>query len=172
MRTETWSHSSFLTDLFLLRTTKYVMSYNHKSLVIECRQIYADWWYMWCLMYSIGAHGMHRHVYITLKKSLQWVPIIGWVHFTLYSCHTSSRAAQGMQFFDFIFLARSWASDKHTLASRLAFLGAAAERKDSPLCYILYPEGTLVSKDTRPISKKFADKIGTVSSKNGSKTNT
>ncbi|KAF8349893.1 acyltransferase-domain-containing protein [Amanita rubescens] len=115
---------------------RFVLTANH--------QIYADWWYMWCLMYFIGAHGMHRHVYITLKKSLQWVPIMGW----------------GMQFFDFIFLARSWASDKHTLASRLAVLGAAAERKDSPLCYILYPEGTLVSKDTRPISKKFADKIG------------
>jgi len=46
------------------------------------------------------------------------------------------------------------------LASRLAALGEAAEREDSPLCYILYPEGTLVSKDTRPISKKFADKTG------------
>ncbi|KAK2461763.1 hypothetical protein APHAL10511_006226 [Amanita phalloides] len=115
---------------------KFVLTANH--------QIYADWWYMWCLMYFIGTRGVHSYVYITLKKSLQWLPIIGW----------------GMQFFNFIFLARSWASDKHTLASRLATLGKDAERERNPLCFILYPEGTLVSQHTRPISKKFADKMG------------
>lgn len=69
---------------------------------------------------------------------------------------------QAMQFFGFIFLARSWASDRLELASHLTSLGAQAEREDNPLCFILYPEGTLVSKDTRPISKKFADKMGIV----------
>lgn len=34
--------------------------------------------------------------------------------------------------------------------------------QDTPLTLILYPEGTLVSKDTRPISKKYADKLGIV----------
>ena len=34
-------------------------------------QIYADWWYHWCLMYFIGPHGVHDSVYIALKKSLQ-----------------------------------------------------------------------------------------------------
>lgn len=28
---------------------------------------------------------------------------------------------------------------------------------------MIFPEGTLVSKDTRPVSKKFADKCGIVS---------
>ncbi|KAF8633934.1 hypothetical protein AX15_001118 [Amanita polypyramis BW_CC] len=115
---------------------KLVLTANH--------QVYADWWYMWCLMYFVGAKELHRYVYITLKKSLQWLPMVGW----------------GMQFFNFIFLARSWASDKHSLTSRLAALGKDAEREDKPLCFILYPEGTLVSKDTRPVSKKFADKMG------------
>jgi len=65
-----------------------------------------------------------------------------------------------MQFFKFIFLARSWASDREQLASHLSILGEQAEREDNPLTLILYPEGTLVSPDTRPISKKFADKMG------------
>jgi 1-acyl-sn-glycerol-3-phosphate acyltransferase len=65
-----------------------------------------------------------------------------------------------MQFFDFIFLARSWASDRLQLAVHLSALGKAAEQQDNPLAFLLYPEGTLVSKDTRPISRKFAEKMG------------
>ena len=67
-----------------------------------------------------------------------------------------------MQFFNFIFLARSWASDRIELATHLSKLGQQAETEDKPLTLIIYPEGTLVSKDTRPISKKFADKMGIV----------
>ncbi|KAL0580279.1 hypothetical protein V5O48_001696 [Marasmius crinis-equi] len=106
-------------------------------------QIYADWWYAWCFLYYIG-QGVHQDIYITLKKSLQWIPVVGW----------------GMQFFNFIFLARSWASDRVELSRHLSALGRSAEKKDHPLAFVLYPEGTLVSKDTRPISRKFADKTG------------
>lgn len=42
-------------------------------------KVYADWWYAWCLLYFIGPSGVHRHIFITLKKSLQWVPLAGWV---------------------------------------------------------------------------------------------
>ena len=42
-------------------------------------QIYADWWYAWCFTYFMSPHDVHRYVYITLKKSLRWVPIVGWV---------------------------------------------------------------------------------------------
>jgi len=73
------------------------------------------------------------------------------------------RPLQGMQFYNFIFLARSWASDRWYLANRLAWLGGRAQEQDIPLTFILYPEGTLVSPKTRPISKKFADKMGIVS---------
>ena len=69
-----------------------------------------------------------------------------------------------MQFFSFIFLARSWASDRIYLVRQLALLGRRAQLQDTPLTFILYPEGTLVSRDTRPISKKYADKLGIVSS--------
>lgn len=69
-----------------------------------------------------------------------------------------------MQFFRFIFLARSWASDSLYLVKQLALLGERAQERDTPLTFILYPEGTLVSPDTRPVSKKYADKLGIVSS--------
>lgn len=68
-----------------------------------------------------------------------------------------------MQFYNFIFLARSWASDRRYLANRLAWLGKRAQDQDIPLTFILYPEGTLVSPNTRPISKRYADKMGIVS---------
>ncbi|KAG6831269.1 hypothetical protein H0H92_011779 [Tricholoma furcatifolium] len=67
---------------------------------------------------------------------------------------------KGMQLYGFIFLARSWASDRLQLASHLSALGKRAEEEDKPLCFLLYPEGTLVSPNTRPISKKFAEKEG------------
>ncbi|KAG8818240.1 hypothetical protein FRC17_010892, partial [Serendipita sp. 399] len=67
--------------------------------------MYADWWYLWCLSYFANTHA---YILITLKKTLKWIPILGW----------------GMQFFDFIFLARSWASDQNRLTSALAKIAA------------------------------------------------
>ncbi|KAI0067914.1 acyltransferase-domain-containing protein [Artomyces pyxidatus] len=110
-----------------------------KAVLIANHQVYADWWYAWCLTYFMGTH---RDVFIVLKKSLKWLPVIGW----------------GMQFFNFIFLARSWAHDRVYLVKEL--ITRHTSHRDTPLTFILYPEGTLYSKDTRPISKKFADKMG------------
>ncbi|PSR85826.1 hypothetical protein PHLCEN_2v5302 [Hermanssonia centrifuga] len=112
-----------------------------KAVMIANHQVYADWWYAWCLTYLMGTY---KDVFIVLKKSLKWVPVVGW----------------GMQFYNFIFLARSWASDRLHLSASLSWLGQRAEKQDTPLTFILYPEGTLVSKDTRPLSKKYADKMG------------
>uniref|UniRef100_A0A0W0FY34 Phospholipid/glycerol acyltransferase domain-containing protein n=2 Tax=Moniliophthora roreri TaxID=221103 RepID=A0A0W0FY34_MONRR len=136
---------SEIADIVVKNDKGEVASLNlpEKFVLIANHQVYVDWWYAWCFLYYIGK-GVHEHVYITLKKSLRWVPIVGW----------------GMQFFNFIFLARSWASDRVELARHLSALGKAAENEDHPLAFILYPEGTLVSKDTRPISRKFADKMG------------
>ncbi len=68
-----------------------------------------------------------------------------------------------MQVFRFIFLARSWAEDRLVLTSELAKLGRKAEVEDNPISFIIYPEGALVSGETRPKSKKYADKLGIVS---------
>ena len=67
-----------------------------------------------------------------------------------------------MQMYRFIFLARSWSSDKFQLARRLSKLGKKAQEEDKPFTLILFPEGTLVSKDTRPVSSKYAEKMGVV----------
>jgi 1-acyl-sn-glycerol-3-phosphate acyltransferase len=68
-----------------------------------------------------------------------------------------------MQCYHFIFLARSWASDRLLLSEKLARLAARAQMRATPLALMIFPEGTLVSKDTRPVSKKFAEKSGIVS---------
>ena len=68
-----------------------------------------------------------------------------------------------MQIFRFIFLARSWASDRLYLSAQLSKLGRKAQQQDNPFALIIYPEGTLVSSDTRPVSKKYAEKMGFVS---------
>jgi len=68
-----------------------------------------------------------------------------------------------MQFFRFIFLARSWTSDKVELGNHLTDVGKRAEAADKPLTLFIFPEGTLVSTHTRPLSKKYADKLEIVS---------
>ncbi|KIO31945.1 hypothetical protein M407DRAFT_241659 [Tulasnella calospora MUT 4182] len=118
-----------------------------KLVIISNHQVYLDWWYLWCLTYFMNVHGS---VIITLKKSLKWVPIVGW----------------GMQFFDFIFLARSWDADKIQLGTHLTRIGEEAQTNDDPLSLIIYPEGTLVSNNTRPLSKKYADKQGIADMRN------
>ncbi|KAL4068237.1 acyltransferase-domain-containing protein [Scleroderma yunnanense] len=112
-----------------------------KSVIISNHQVYCDWWYVWCLTYFTKAH---RDVFIVLKKSLKWVPILG----------------PGMQMFRFIFLARSWSLDQAQLEKKLSKLGKKAEKEDNPFALILFPEGTLVSRDTRPISRRYAEKLG------------
>lgn len=67
-----------------------------------------------------------------------------------------------MQFFSFIFLARSWASDRKELASSLATLARNSTSAHTPLTLLLYPEGTLVSPYTRPVSAKYARSRGLV----------
>ena len=112
----------------------------------------------------------HMDVYIALKKSLKWVPVVGWVSSapapqppcSANNGLTDRPNAQAMQIFDFLFLARSWAHDKVYLARKLAGIGRRAERSDDPLALFIFPEGTLVSSQTRPLSKKYADKMGIV----------
>ncbi|KAG8955404.1 hypothetical protein FRC04_008755 [Tulasnella sp. 424] len=118
-----------------------------KLVIISNHQVYLDWWYLWILTYFMN---VSDSVIITLKKSLKWVPLVGW----------------GMQFFDFIFLARSWGADKIPLGGHLTRIGEEAHANDDPLSLIIYPEGTLVSPNTRPVSKKYADKEGIADMRN------
>lgn len=47
-------------------------------------KIYLDWWYVWNLTYFMN---MHQDVLIVLKRSLKWVPILGWVRIYPSSGH-------------------------------------------------------------------------------------
>ena len=67
-----------------------------------------------------------------------------------------------MQFYNFIFLARSFAADKSYLVSRLAKVGKRAEANNTPLAFLIYPEGTVADGPGRAISKKYAEKAGMV----------
>lgn len=112
-----------------------------KMVIMGNHQVYTDWMYLWCLLYYAKAHDQ---VLIILKNSLKHIPIVGW----------------GMQFFRFIFLARSWAKDRGPLGEHVINVAERAKAADNKLALMIFPEGTLVSRDTRPLSKKFADKTG------------
>jgi len=65
-----------------------------------------------------------------------------------------------MQFYRFLFLARSWSEDKIYLGKHLISIAKRAQSAGQAFALMIFPEGTLVSRDTRPLSKKYADKIG------------
>ena len=93
---------------------------------------------------------MHGHIYIILKNSLKYIPVIG----------------PGMLFFRFIFLARNWAKDKLTFQYHLTQLNSQHHGPTSnsqslyPMWLLIFPEGTNLSSNGRINSKKWADKVG------------
>jgi 1-acyl-sn-glycerol-3-phosphate acyltransferase len=52
---------------------------------------------------------MHGHLYIILKESIKYIPILG----------------SGMMFFGFIFLSRKWSTDKERFRYRLKKLSTS-----------------------------------------------
>lgn len=98
---------------------------------------------------------MHGHIYIILKESLKWIPIIG----------------PGMQFYSFIFLSRKWAKDKARIAHRLQKLKmshsvSGGKKQLNPMWLLLFPEGTNASSNGRKKSKAWADKSGIEDTRN------
>ena len=93
---------------------------------------------------------MHGHIYIILKESLKYLPIIG----------------PGMMFYGFIFLARNWTKDKPRFAHRLQKLKSQHTGPLSgsgyldPMWLMMFPEGTNLSNNGRARSAKWAEKQG------------
>ncbi|RPA92167.1 acyltransferase-domain-containing protein [Choiromyces venosus 120613-1] len=102
-------------------------------------QLYSDWLYLWWIAYTARMHGF---LYIILKESLKYVPVIG----------------PGMQFFGFIFLARKWEQDKPRFVHRLSKLAAGGGTE--PMWLLIFPEGTNLSDNGRKTSSRYAEKIG------------
>lgn len=103
-----------------------------------------DWIYLWNLAY-LSRNGEHSaSLFISLKNSLRRIPLVG----------------AACQLFGFIFMARKWATDKEPLARQLDEIARenAAAGAGEPVALLLFPEGTIVTANTRGISKKYAEK--------------
>jgi len=121
--------------------------FPERMILMSNHQIYTDWIYLWWMAYTSRMHG---HVYIILKESLRYIPVLG----------------PGMMFFGFIFMARKWASDKPRLAHRLKQLRtkhsgpySGTEGLD-PMWLYIFPEGTNLSANTRKKSVAWSQKSG------------
>ena len=123
-------------------------NFPERLIMMANHQIYTDWLYLWWVAYT---NKMHGHIYIILKESLKFIPIVG----------------PGMMFYGFIFMARNWAKDKSRLQYRLQVLNKSSHGGPlsgsqglDPMWLLIFPEGTNLSGNTRNGSKKWADKQG------------
>lgn len=120
--------------------------FPERLVLISNHQVYTDWLYLWWVTYT---NKMHGHIYIILKESLKYIPVIG----------------QGMMLYGFIFMARRWISDKPRLQHRLEKLktrhktSSGATELD-PMWLLIFPEGTNLSPNTKRISDAYGRKQG------------
>ncbi|TQS34716.1 hypothetical protein Golomagni_04890 [Golovinomyces magnicellulatus] len=122
--------------------------FPERIVLIANHQIYTDWLYLWWIAYANNP-SMHGHIYIILKESLKYIPLIG----------------TGMMFYGFIFMSRKMATDRPRLAHRLSKL--CVKKSDpngksyfDPMWLLLFPEGTNLSGNGRRKSAAWAKKTG------------
>lgn len=120
--------------------------FPERLVLISNHQIYTDWLYLWWIAYTARMHG---YIYIILKQSLKWVPLIG----------------PAMQMFGFIFVARKWVSDKARISYRLQklrkeFSDDVGNKYLPPMWLLIFPEGTNLSGNTRKHSAAWSAKSG------------
>jgi len=92
---------------------------------------------------------MHGHIYIILKESLKYIPVIG----------------PGCMLLGFIFMSRKMAIDRPRLAYRLGKLKTRLTDPNGnsflrPMWLLLFPEGTNLSSNGRRKSAAWAEKSG------------
>jgi len=121
--------------------------FPERIVLMANHQLYTDWVYLWWIAYTSKMHG---HVYIILKESLKYIPVIG----------------PAIIFYGFILMARNWARDKLRLQRRLQQLCTrhsgplSGFQSLDPMWLMIFPEGTNLSANTWNQSKKWADKQG------------
>lgn len=113
--------------------------FPERMVLVANHQLYSDWLYLWWIAY---ASKMHGYLFIILKESLKYIPLVG----------------LGMQFYGFIFLSRKWETDRPRFMHRLAKLRNSAAT--NPMWLLLFPEGTNLCKETRIVSERYANKMG------------
>lgn len=128
------------------------VNFGDRAVIMSNHQIYTDWLYLWWIAYT-NAVPTHGHIYIILKDSLKWVPLIG----------------PAMQLYGFIFMARKWATDQEVMRYRLQKLntrhsgpmsGSRGAAQLDPMWLLIFPEGTNLSANTRGHSEKYSAKSG------------
>ena len=120
-----------------------VTHFPDRIILIANHQIYTEWLYLWWIAYTSKMHGA---IYILLKESLKYIPMLG----------------PAMMFYGFVFMSRNWAKDKSRMAHRMRLLSERypeSQRLD-PMWLLIFPEGTNLSANTRRKSKAWADKSG------------
>ncbi|TVY15393.1 putative acyltransferase [Lachnellula arida] len=123
--------------------------FPERMIMIANHQLYTEWQYLWWVAYTNKTQ-MHGHIYIMLKESLKYIPIVGW----------------GMLFYGFIFMSRKMETDRPRIAHRLNKLKEVHSGPLSgtsgldPMWLLIFPEGTNLSANTSKNSKKWGDKIG------------
>ncbi|KAL9010118.1 MAG: hypothetical protein Q9173_004917 [Seirophora scorigena] len=144
-------HASVRDQLLQTRNGRLETRFPERLVMIANHQLYSDWLYLWWIAYTSRMHG---HVFIVLKESLKYIPVIG----------------PGMMFYGFVFMARNWVKDRPRLQHRLRKLaqsrhggpmsGEQGKQSLDPMWLMIYPEGTNLSGNTRKGSKRWADKQG------------
>lgn len=135
---------------FLFAPLQIVVTGAHQDLsnktfapIIGNHQIYTDWWYIWLFSCFRNAHG---EIKILLIEALSRIPLMGW----------------GMKSFEFIFLARRWKIDRPRIVSALD----KARRDESAMWLLLFPEGTVLCKETMEKSVEYSKKSDILFSSN------
>ncbi|MCJ1353552.1 MAG: hypothetical protein MMC33_003538 [Icmadophila ericetorum] len=122
-------------------------NFPERMVMLSNHQLYTDWLYLWWIAYT---NRMHGHIYIILKESLKYIPIIG----------------PGIMFYGFVFMARHWEKDKSRLQHRLQKLKSrhsgplSGQAGLDPMWLMIFPEGTNLSGNTRKKSAKWAESQG------------
>ena len=119
--------------------------FPERIVIMANHQIYIDWIYLWWVAYT---NRMHGHIYIILKESLKYIPVIG----------------PGMIFFGFIFMSRKMQKDQPRMKHRLSKLKQVHSRLGltglDPMWLLIFPEGTNLSPNGRKKSAAWAKKSG------------
>ncbi|KAI1330179.1 acyltransferase-domain-containing protein [Xylariaceae sp. FL0255] len=122
--------------------------FPERMVMIANHQIYTDWIYLWWVGYT-SVRQMHGHIYIILKESLRWIPIVG----------------PGCMYLSFIFMSRKIAVDQPRMAHRISKLKADhtdpnGKSYHNSMWLLLFPEGTNISGNGRRKSSVWAAKQG------------
>ncbi|CAD6593130.1 MAG: hypothetical protein ASARMPREDX12_006854 [Alectoria sarmentosa] len=106
-------------------------NFASRMVLIANHQLYNDWIYLWWTAYT-NRPFHHGHVYIVLKESIKYIPLVG----------------SGLRLAGFVFMSRNMKTDTPRLTRRL---GQLTRRSDN---------GTNLSKNGRAKSVKWADRQG------------